>query len=114
MSLILGILGQIISFYPGAECEWFALAAILAIPGFIIPKWSYRSATLAMLVLWSAMSFAGYARGREYQQWRKQQSSREERIQEAEQMLKSIESTEKQGVKGSQNKSMQATANSRC
>jgi hypothetical protein len=111
ISVVLGALGQVITFYPGAEFEWFALAAAFSIPGFLIPKWSFRSASLVMLTLWSLMASSGYTRGKEYQECLKQQPSKEERIREEEQMLKALESKQDNEIKGSQNRSMQATPN---
>jgi len=87
MSVALGILGQFVTFYPGAELGWFALAAFLAIPGFIVLKRSFRCASLVLLVLWCAISFLGYTRGKEYEQWLKN-NPLEERIQESQEQLR--------------------------
>ncbi len=72
LSVVLGTLGLFISFYPGAEFEWIALAAFLVIPGFAIPKWSFRSASIVLLLLWSAAAFSGYTRGKEYEAYLKE------------------------------------------
>ncbi len=73
LSVGIGITGQIITFYPGSEFGWFVFAALLAIPGFFIPKGYFKAGSLVMLVLWSFMAFNGHARGKEYQQWLKHQ-----------------------------------------
>ena len=91
LSVVLGALGQLITFIPGAEIEWFALAAILVIPGFVIPKWSFRSASCVLLLLWSMSAFSGYTRGKEYEAYLKEGGA-EKRFQEVTEQLKLTES----------------------
>jgi hypothetical protein len=76
ISLGLGVLGQFITFYPGVELQWFALAASFSVPGFLICKWSFRAASLVMLVLWSAMAASGHTKGKEYQDWLEQKETK--------------------------------------
>ena len=102
ISVVLGVLGQFITFYPGAEMDWFALAAILSLPGFLIPKWSFRAASLAMLVLWSTIAVSGYTRGKEYQQWLTENPP-EKRIRELEEQIKLMESNSNETMNAAQN-----------
>jgi hypothetical protein len=90
-SVAMGMLGLIISFYPGAECPWFAIAAILAIPGFLIPKRIFRIGSFGILILWSIVSLGGYTRGKEYQQSLKENPI-EDRIRELEKQTTLMES----------------------
>ena len=102
ISLGMGALGQLISFYPGAELNWFSLAAAFSVLGLLIPKWSFRLTALAMLITWSVMAFSGYTRGKEYQAWLKQQPTKEERIQKAQKVLNALESEQKEKSKDSE------------
>lgn len=90
ISLVLGVEGLFITFFPGCEFQWFAFTAVLAVAGLLIPKWSYRVASLLMVVLWSVMSFNGYSRGKEYQLWLKENPP-EKRVLELEEMLRKID-----------------------
>ncbi len=69
LSMALGFLGQIISFAPFAALKWFAIAAILIIPGFAIRGWAYRSASVVFLVAWLWGAYLGYVNGQRYQEW---------------------------------------------
>ena len=68
-SVTMGILSVFITFCPGAECPWFIVAAILAVPGFLVPRRTFRYVSTGMLLLWSMAAFSGYLRGKEHQQW---------------------------------------------
>ncbi len=68
-SLAIGLLGFLITFAPGAETWWYGLAALLAIPGLIIPKWHFKTVPILLVVCWSAIALSGYFLGKEYQEW---------------------------------------------
>ena len=74
ISLAIGVMGLVARVHPpGADFWWYALAAAVALPGLIAPRWSFRGTAIALSVLWCCMAALGYARGREYQQWLKDQ-----------------------------------------
>jgi general secretion pathway protein G len=66
MGVTLFILGQVISFYPGAETGWFAVSAGLCLCGFLVPNRSYRIAALFLVIFGIAISISGYRRGEQY------------------------------------------------
>jgi glycerophosphoryl diester phosphodiesterase len=72
ISLVLGILGWFRCPCPGEDILYFFLAVIFAIASIIILKGSYRTISLAMILLFSAMSFLGYSRDRAFRQWLKE------------------------------------------
>jgi hydrogenase/urease accessory protein HupE len=67
---VLGIIGCVTTFVPGAEACWFLVVAILALAGLFIPKVCYRVAAVVLLALSLLAIFHGYGRGTEYRQWR--------------------------------------------
>jgi hypothetical protein len=66
LAVLLAILGCIITFFPGAECAWFSVVAILSIFGLFIPKIFYRSAAALLLILSIIVAVHGYWRGMKY------------------------------------------------
>lgn len=74
ISIAIGVMGLVTSVHPpGADFWWYALAAAVALPGLIIPRWSFRGTAIALFVLWSWMAASGYTQGRDYHQWLKDQ-----------------------------------------
>jgi hypothetical protein len=69
IALWLGGLGMFISFYPGAEAEWFGTAAVAAAFGLLSPKWRLRLAGFGLAATFGWFAWAGYQRGLEHQQW---------------------------------------------
>jgi len=59
-------LGQVISFYPGAECGWFILAGLLCMSGLIIRGKAYRIAAIILVCLSAILAVAGHRRGVDY------------------------------------------------
>ena len=76
-SVVLGIFGQFTCTHPGREFQFFAAASVLAAASFSNPKWSYRSISMVLLLLFSVMSFFGYSRAKKYQQWLKANPSQQ-------------------------------------
>lgn len=76
------ILGLGITFYPGAETNWFAAAAILCTSGFFIRKRTYRIATIFLVGISVTYCIWGYQRGKEYENWLSNQSPPDEKMQE--------------------------------
>jgi membrane protein implicated in regulation of membrane protease activity len=68
ISFFLGLFGLFATFHPMFQMQWYGLAAVLAIPGLLISKWYFRTASVLMLVLWAAMALSGY---QDYQKWQK-------------------------------------------
>ena len=66
LSVFLAILGCIITFVPGAECDWFLVVALLAVSGLFIPRIRIGALLLLIFALYSA--YGGYLRGVEYHQ----------------------------------------------
>jgi hydrogenase/urease accessory protein HupE len=67
--VIWGVLGCVITFVPGAECEWFLETAFLVAMGLIIPQYTYRVPSLILLVLALLAADKGHKHGMEYQRW---------------------------------------------
>jgi hypothetical protein len=69
LAALLGFLGYIITFYPGAELGWFGVAAIVALSGLLSRTRRLRvvSVVLAVTLAWSA--WGGHKRGRQYREW---------------------------------------------
>jgi hypothetical protein len=59
LAVLLTVLGNLISFVPGAECGWFLVVAVLSV-----------SAAALLLILALAWTYSDYRRGVEYRQWR--------------------------------------------
>ena len=69
---MIGLLGQIITFVPGAEANWFGFGAGLSLLGFLWPGWRVR-ALAAVLFIWLAcLSWNGHQRGIYYREWLRQ------------------------------------------
>lgn len=69
LGVVLFALGQIITFYPGAEAKWFFAASALLLPGLLINSKYYRIAGAILLFVSIAQGVAGYKRGLEYKKW---------------------------------------------
>jgi hypothetical protein len=68
IALLLALLGQVISFYPGADFGWFLTVAALSASGLFLPKTPYRVAAALLLLLVLSQAYSGHRRGVEYQQ----------------------------------------------
>jgi hypothetical protein len=66
---VLGALGYIITFVPGAEFGWFLVVAGLSVAGLFIPKFGYKASAALILILALVSTYDGYRRGVEYRQW---------------------------------------------
>jgi hypothetical protein len=69
MAAVLGLLGQFISFYPGAEAGWFGVAASLALAGFLSPARRLRIVAAVLVVLLAGFAWDGHVRGRQYREF---------------------------------------------
>lgn len=69
LAVLLGVLGCIITFVPGGECQWFSIVATLSVFGLFIPKFFYRGSATLLLILSVMAAFHGHQRGIEYRQW---------------------------------------------
>jgi hypothetical protein len=69
LAVLMGILGCVVTFVPGAECEWFGIVAALSLFGLFIPKFFYRGAATLLLVLSILAAMNGHQRGIKYRQW---------------------------------------------
>lgn len=59
LALALGLLGQVITFVPGAEAGWFAIAAILAALGLVGPGRRTRAVAAILVVGLAGLSWDG-------------------------------------------------------
>lgn len=69
LAVLFAILGNVITFYPGAECGWFLTVAALAVAGMFIPRVAYRVVAALLLILALTSAYSGYRHGVEYRQW---------------------------------------------
>ena len=69
LAVLLAVLGCAITFFPGAECGWFLMVAVLSVSGFFIPKIFYRAAAGLLLILALILAYGGCRHGVEYRQW---------------------------------------------
>jgi hypothetical protein len=74
--VILLALGQVITFYPGAEAAWFAASAGLCLCGLLMRTKAYAIAALCLAVVGATFSLLGYQHGEQYRAWLKQQPPR--------------------------------------
>ena len=61
-------IGQLITFYPGAEAGWFGTCAASALLGFFSPRRQTRIIATALVVLSLVFVCEGYWRGVRYQE----------------------------------------------
>jgi hypothetical protein len=64
-----GLLGQFISFYPGAEAGWFGIAAAVALAGLLSPTRQLRLVAVVLAVSLAGFAWGGYVRGQQYRDW---------------------------------------------
>jgi len=69
LAVLIGGLGYVVTFVPGAECAWFCAVAVLSVFGLFISRASYRVAAALMLVLAVIVAVQGHQRGVHYRQW---------------------------------------------
>ena len=67
-SVLLAVLGFIMTFVPGAERGWFLTVAVLSVAGLFIPKTPYRVAAALLLLLALVQAYIGHQRGVEHRQ----------------------------------------------
>ncbi len=75
---VLFALGQVISFYPGAERGWFVLAGLLCMSGLLIRGKTYRIASIILVCLSTVVAVAGHRRGIDYRKWLETQKQQRE------------------------------------
>jgi hypothetical protein len=69
LAVLMGVLGCVMTFIPGAECGWFTVVAALSLSGLFIPKFFYRGAATLLLILSILAAIHGHQRGIEYRRW---------------------------------------------
>lgn len=87
IGIALFILGQVITFYPGAETDWFALSAVLCAAGLCVRSKAYGIAAVLLIAASIAWSISGYRRGEEYRAWLAKQPSKEALIRQLQEQL---------------------------
>lgn len=70
------VLGSVMSFVPGAECQWYVAAGLFVALGGIVPKWQYRISAVILCSLCFYFAYAGYWRGIDYQDKLRKSDSR--------------------------------------
>ncbi len=68
LAAVFGLLGQLITFYPGAEAGWFGAAAGVALVGLVSPTWKLRLVAVFLAVVLAGSAWGGYVRGRQYRE----------------------------------------------
>lgn len=70
--IVLLLLGQIITFYPGAEERFYTFTGCLLLAGLVLPGWPYRviSVVLIAYCIWGVVE--GQRRGIKYQSFLEQ------------------------------------------
>jgi hypothetical protein len=71
-ALWVGGLGLFISFVPGAEADWFGVAAGAAALGLLAPSWRVRLVAVAWAAVCAWFAWRGYEHGLRYQEWLQQ------------------------------------------
>ena len=72
VALVLGVLYQFVTFYPGAEARFHGTAAAAAALGLLSPGWPMRLAAIVLGVVFASAARDGYHRGLEYERWRRE------------------------------------------
>lgn len=67
--VVLFVIGNVASFYPGAESIWFLCTAVLLLPGVLLARRGHVVAAILMFALSLLYSATGHSRGVEYQRW---------------------------------------------
>jgi len=60
LAVVLAVLGDVITFVPGAEREWFLVVAGLSASGLLIPKAAYRISAVVLVVLALAAAYSEF------------------------------------------------------
>lgn len=63
-----GVLGQLITFVPGAEASWYGFAAVAAAVGLLCPIWQVRLLAVVLLATFAWFAILGYQRGLQYEE----------------------------------------------
>src|SRR5262245_51359582 len=74
LAAMFGLLGQFITFYPGAEAGWFGVAAAVALAGFLSPTRLLRLVAVVLAVSLAGCAWGGYLRGQQYRDASSRQS----------------------------------------
>jgi hypothetical protein len=72
LASVLGLLGLVISFVPGAEVGWFGVAGAAALAGLFSPTQRLRVVAVILAVALAGLAWDGYERGRQYRELLKQ------------------------------------------
>ena len=70
---VLGFLGSITTFCPGAEVAWYGVAATASLTGLLSPTKRLGVVAVVLEVVLAGIVSEGYGRGRRYHAWLRQQ-----------------------------------------
>jgi hypothetical protein len=73
-ALLLGALGQIITFVPGAEMGWFGVAAASALAGLLSRRWPVRIVAVVLAASLGTVAWVGYLHGLRYEEFLRQRA----------------------------------------
>jgi hypothetical protein len=68
LAAVLGLLGSVMTFVPGAEVGWFGVAAAAALAGLLSPSRRLRVIAVLLAVALAGLAWDGYVRGRQYRE----------------------------------------------
>jgi hypothetical protein len=66
LAFVLGLLGQVITFYPGAEVGWYGVAFAAALAGLLSPNRRLRLVAAILAVGLVGFAWGGYVRWQRY------------------------------------------------
>lgn len=75
IALVMGAMGQIMTFVPGAQMGWYAIAAAFAAAALLSPRWWLRIVALALVIGFVCLSYWGYLEGLRYQEFLRHRGS---------------------------------------
>src|SRR5438552_2669068 len=73
-ALLSGMLGMFITFVPGAEAEWFGVAAASAAVGIVSPSWRVRGVAVIVALGLAWFVWNGYQNGLRYEEYLRQRN----------------------------------------
>jgi hypothetical protein len=73
VAVVLGMVGWLMTFVPGAEAGWFGVAALAALAGLLSPTRRLRVVAVVLAVALAAIEWDGHVRGRQCRERLRQQ-----------------------------------------
>jgi hypothetical protein len=74
LALVLGLVGQLITFVPGAQVGYFGAAAVMAGLGLVSASWRMRTAAILLAIGLAGLMWLGYLEGVRYRELLQQTS----------------------------------------